>query len=146
MSWGCLEAGDPELAAFGKERLADGFAFLATVRKDGSPRVHPVTPIVGDGHIFIFMEPGSPKGRDLRRDGRYALHSAVGDPDEGQGEFFVSGRANPVEDEEVRDNAARLASYAPEDRYVLFELTVESAFSTVYDAEDTPIRRRWKSG
>lgn len=144
MSWERLEASDPELAASGKERMEGGFAFLATIRKDGSPRVHPVTPIIGDGRIFIFMEPSSPKGHDLRRDGRYALHSAVGVPDEGQGEFFVTGRANPVEIEEVRDRAARLASYAPESHYTLFE--VEGAFSTVYDAEATPIRKRWESG
>ncbi|MGH2405330.1 MAG: pyridoxamine 5'-phosphate oxidase family protein, partial [bacterium] len=51
-------------------------AYLATLRGDGAPRVHPVTPIVGEGRLFLFMEPTSPKGHDLRRDGRYALHSS----------------------------------------------------------------------
>lgn len=92
------------------------------------------------------MEPTSPKGHDLRRDGRYALHSAVADADEGQGEFLITGRAKPVENADVRELATRTASYAPEDRHVLFELEVEKALSTVYGGDDRPIRRRWESG
>ena len=54
----------PELAEFGKARFASGVAYLGTVRTDGSPRVHPVTPILGE-QLFLFMEPTSPKGKDL---------------------------------------------------------------------------------
>jgi hypothetical protein len=75
MSWSMLEEKNPELAAFGSARLHGQVAYLATVRKDGSPRVHPLPPIIGQGHLFVFMEPTSPKGHDLRRDGRYALQS-----------------------------------------------------------------------
>ncbi len=73
---------------FGAERLNGKVAYLATVRKDGSPRVHPMTPIIGQGHLFVFMEPTSPKGHDLQRDGRYAIL-------------------------ELRALAVRLASYTP---------------------------------
>ena len=66
MSWKLLEDQHPELAAFGSARLNGRVAYLATVRKDGSPRVHPMTPIIGEGHLFVFMEPTSPKGHDLR--------------------------------------------------------------------------------
>jgi hypothetical protein len=48
-------------------------AYLATVRSDGRPRFHPVTPIIADNALFVFMEPTSPKGRDLRERGWYAL-------------------------------------------------------------------------
>ena len=51
MSWKDLEEADPKLAAFGIERFAGGVAYLGTVRKDGGPRVHPVTPIVGRGRL-----------------------------------------------------------------------------------------------
>jgi hypothetical protein len=143
MSWQDLEVGNPELAAFGAERFKSEVAYLATVRKDGSPRVHPVTPIVGQGHLFLFMEPTSPKGHDLRRDGRYAMHASVRDSSGGEGEFYVSGRATFVEDPEVRALAAQLASYAPADRYILFSLSVDRADSTIYE-DGQPIRRRWK--
>lgn len=74
MSWKALEEANPELAAFGLRRFNLGIAYLGTVTRDGSPRVHPVTPIIGRGRLFIFMEPTSPKGHDLRRGSRYALH------------------------------------------------------------------------
>ena len=143
MSWEDFEASDPDLATAGAERLSDGYAFLATTRQDGSPRVHPISPLVGKGHLFVFMDPASPKGHDLRRDGRYALHAAVGGPEEGYAEFLVTGRATPVEDPGIRGVAASLARYPPPDRDVLFEFGVETALLTVYEGGE-PIRRRWK--
>ena len=56
MSWKILEERNPELAAFGAERLNGKVAYLATIRKDGSPRVHPMTPIIGQGHLFVFTD------------------------------------------------------------------------------------------
>lgn len=144
MSWSHLENANPELVAFGKDRFDRGVAYLATLRKDGSPRVHQVTPIIGEGRLFLFMEPTSPKGHDLRRDGRYALHSQVSDPGGTGGEFVIRGRGRSVEDPATRALAARLSSYTPADRYVLFELDVEAALGTEYDEEDQPVRRRWQ--
>lgn len=143
MTWKLLEDQQPDLAAFGAARLNGRVSYLATVRQDGAPRVHPVTPIIGQGHLFLFMEPTSPKGHDLRRDGRYALHCAMNDSSGASGEFNVSGRARAVEDPAVRALAAGLSSYAPADRYVLFELDVERAASTVYPG-DQPIRQAWR--
>jgi hypothetical protein len=145
MSWKDLENTAPELAAFGLQRFEIGVAYLATVRKDGSPRVHPVTPIVGSGSLYLFMEPTSPKGFDLRRDGRYALHSVVSDSNGTSGEFIVTGSAALIDDPARRSLAAQLASYTVADRYILFELSVESATSTVYE-DGHPIRQHWRRG
>jgi len=38
----------PALADFGEKRFASGVANIVTVMKDGAPRVHPVTQIIGD--------------------------------------------------------------------------------------------------
>jgi hypothetical protein len=65
--WGEFAVQAPELADFGALRLAAVPAYLATVDDSGAPRVHPVTPIVGDGRLFSFMEPTSPKGDDIVR-------------------------------------------------------------------------------
>jgi hypothetical protein len=143
VSWRALEQADPELAREGAERFETGVAYLATIRKDGSPRVHPVTPTVGQGRLYLFMEPTSPKGHDLRRDGRYAMHSAVGGPEGEGGEFLIFGHAWPVEDPATRELATELSSYVPEDQYVLFELGVESALLITYE-DDRLVRRRWK--
>jgi hypothetical protein len=145
MSWKLLEEGNPELAAFGADRLNGKVAYLATIRKDGSPRVHPMTPIIGQGHMFVFMEPTSPKGHDLRRDARYAIHCSVSDTSGDSGEFAISGRARLVEDRHMRSLAVQLAPYTPADRYVLFEFDVDSASSTVYKNGE-PVRVHWKRG
>lgn len=144
MSWKSLEDAQPELAAFGAARLNGKVAYLATVRADGAPRLHPMTPIIGEGHLFVFMEPTSPKGQDLRRGSRYAMHCAVSDNSGGSGEFSLTGRARLVDSAELRALATRLASYAPADRYILFEFDVESAASTEYP-NDKPVRQVWRT-
>ena len=143
MTWKILEEQQPELAAFGAERLNGKVAYLATVRKDGSPRVHPMTPIIGQGHLFVFMEPTSPKGHDLQRDGRFAIQFAVSDNSGVSGEFNITGYAHLVDNPELRALAVSLASYAPAERYILFEFDLESAASTIYP-EDRAVRRFWK--
>lgn len=61
MTWQAPAGAAPELAAFGAERLHDRVAYLATLRRDGSPRLHPVRPVVASGHLFVFMEATSPR-------------------------------------------------------------------------------------
>jgi hypothetical protein len=103
-SWTEFAKQAPELAEFGKTRFQSEVAYLGTLRADGSPRVHPVTPIIGD-ELFLFMEPTSPKGKDLQRDSRYTLHCSVEDSDGGEGEFYVRGRAKLIDDPLVRTRA-----------------------------------------
>lgn len=143
MSWNALEEGNAELAAFGVRRFSNGVAYLGTVSKDGSPRVHPVTPIIGQGRLFLFMEPTSPKGYDLRRGSRYALHSAVEDMEGGEGEFLVTGSGRLIEDGTTRALAVELCSYQPAERHVLFELSVDSALGFIYQGDDK-VRMHWK--
>ena len=102
-----------------------------------------MTPIIGQGHLFVFMEPTSPKGHDLQRDGRYAIHCAVSDNSGASGEFSITGHAHLVDNAELRALAVSLASYAPAERYILFEFDIETAASTIYP-DDRPVRRSWK--
>jgi hypothetical protein len=86
----------PDLAAAGRELLYQfgvGLAFLATTAADGSPRVHPVCPLLTADELFLFVVP-SPKRADLRRDGRLALHSFPAE--EGEDAFYLTGRAEEV--------------------------------------------------
>ncbi len=143
-SWKEFMQQSPALAEFGKIRFASGVAYLGTTRPDGGPRVHPVTPIVGE-QLFLFMEPTSPKGKDLQRDPRYTLHCSVEDSGGGGGEFYVRGRATLVSDTAVREQAVLASSYAPQDRYILFVLTVDFAFMNTYD-EGGAHPLRWRAG
>ena len=146
MTWGEFAGAEPELAAFGADLLLKPPAYLATVRRDGSPRVHPVTPVITDAGLFVFMEPTSPKGRDLRERERYSLHNGVPDTDGSGGEFYVGGTGRPVDDAVVRAGAVEAASYDPDDRYVLFELKLSEARCNGYGDVDLPEHRRWRAG
>jgi hypothetical protein len=139
--WQDFEAANPEMAAFGKARFLSGVAYLGTIRHDGGPRVHPVTPIIGED-LFLFMEPTSPKGKDLERDARYSLHCAVENSSGGEGEFYVRGTATLVTDPLIREKAVNAAGYTPKDRYILFVFTVDFAFMNQY-IDGTPTVERW---
>lgn len=146
MGWKEFQEKSPDLAKFGAERLKNTVAYLATVSENGQPRVHPVSPIVGEGHLFLFMERTSPKARDLQKNGLYALHSSVRDTSGSNGEFTISGRATLISDPGLRATAARIRGewYKPKESYVLFELTVKRAMATTY-TDGGPVRKRWKS-
>jgi hypothetical protein len=145
-TWGEFATAAPELAAFGEGRFREAeVAYVATVRVDGSPRVHPVTPVLCDGRLYLFMEPTSPKGHDLRREPRYAMHSLVTDQDGNPGEFHIKGRGQPVDDPAVRARVAEAAPYEPMERWIVFEFSIEEAASTHYEGKE-PVRRRWRAG
>jgi uncharacterized pyridoxamine 5'-phosphate oxidase family protein len=144
MSWSALEDGNKELAEFGSKRFASNHVgYLATIRKDGSPRVHPMTPFVGEGHLLFFTNDGSLFWRDLQRDGRYALSCSVENQDGGSGEFFIRGHARLTDDPGLRIIAEKHVPYSDlQEDYVLFELMVEFAFGRVY-GKDGGFLQRW---
>ena len=77
------------LAQLGRERLDGKICYLATTQLTGAPRVHPVTPIIGGDDLYAFLQPTSPKRRDLNADKPYALHSSVRTNTGEGGEFLV---------------------------------------------------------
>jgi Pyridoxamine 5'-phosphate oxidase len=71
---------------------------IATLRADGSPRISGVQAVSEDGELVFGSMPNARKSADLRRDPRFALHSATIDPVNGSeaqwpGEAKISGRA-----------------------------------------------------
>lgn len=146
MSWQALEDAAPGLAEFGAERLHDQVAYLATLKPDGSPRLHPVRPLVTVGRLFVFMEATSPKIRDLERDSRCALHAtATSDQPWDLREFGVEGTARRTEDPGDRTTANAGSAFPRDERFLLYELSIRSAFSTTYGADGRPRRQRWRA-
>ncbi len=141
--WSRLEREDVKLAAFAQERLDGKVAYLATIRRDGRPRAHPVTPVIGNGHMFIFLEPSSPRTRDLTENPDYCLHCAMSDSSGSSGEIQITGVAVLIEDPSVRALAESVCSFRPAVRSRLFELTVTEALSTAYPGGQ-PRRNRWQ--
>ena len=101
-TWAELVDTRPDLASAGRGLLYQhgvGLAFLGTVSGDGRPRVHPMCPLLTASDLFAFIVP-SPKQSDLRREGRYAMHSFPTPHNEDA--FYVTGRAHLVEDTPTR--------------------------------------------
>ncbi|MBA2313274.1 MAG: pyridoxamine 5'-phosphate oxidase family protein [Actinobacteria bacterium] len=101
MSWRQFREARPDLADAGQRLLYQygvGLAFLASVRRDGGPRVHPMCPLLTPEGLFAFLVP-SPKRDDLHRDGRYALHCFPVEDNEDA--FYVTGTARPIHNDEL---------------------------------------------
>ena len=143
VSWGEFAELEPDLARFGAERLKAAPAYLATTRRSGAPRVHPVTPIFADSRLFLFMEPTSPKRRDLLERGWFALHNGVPDNAGTGGEFWASGLGVAADDPDVWSLVAEAAGYEPPDRYVLFEFQLSEARCNGYGDVPLPTTKRW---
>ncbi|MFE7182344.1 pyridoxamine 5'-phosphate oxidase family protein [Streptomyces erythrochromogenes] len=94
-SWAVFEKAEPDFAAAVQARFAQyPHHVLATLRKDGSPRVTGLNVDIRGGELWLGMMAGSMKARDLERDPRFALHT---NPGEGEtmpdGDVRISGRA-----------------------------------------------------
>lgn len=109
-TWATFQAEAPDVAAFARRlwpgviALAGGepvppgrdsfaVAYLATVRRDGAPRLHPFCPIIAGGRLFAAIPRSSPKGHDLRRDPRCVIHAMPGPDDD---EFCIRATATDV--------------------------------------------------
>lgn len=143
-SWKEFKEIQPELAEFGFKKLTSQVAYLGTIQRDDFPRIHPVAPIISPENLFVFMEPTSPKGKDLNRNHKYFLHSLVTDSNGTGGEFWIKGLGYKVNDSNLRNEATVSSSYKPEDRYILFQLFIEQVGSTVYN-DGIPSYKRWKA-
>ena len=99
-TWSDVTAAAPDLADKVKARFeATGLAFLATLRRDGSPRITGVEPAFWDGEVWLGMMERSLKALDLRRDPRLALHAATADKDVKEGDAKLAGRADEIVDD-----------------------------------------------
>jgi Pyridoxamine 5'-phosphate oxidase len=145
MNWRDLESAAPEIAHLGSERLEQArVALLATLRKDGSPRISPVEPFLTQGQLIFGAMSWSLKTRDLLRDPRCVLHSAVTGPDSGEGELKLYGRATEA-DEEIRNGCGEgWWLERPPDAATVFALRIEQATFISWDTEQGQMTvRRW---
>jgi hypothetical protein len=97
--WQDLDAAEPEFARRVRALFdAHRHKTIATLRADGSPRISGIETVFEDGDLFFGSMSNARKGADLKRDPRFALHSATVDPVDGEeakwpGEAKIAGRA-----------------------------------------------------
>jgi Pyridoxamine 5'-phosphate oxidase len=99
-SWSEVEAEAPELAARARALFdANKHKTLATLRRDGSPRISGTEIWFEDGALWFGSMWRGVKALDLRRDPRFALHSTSDDEDF-QGDAKVAGVAEEIGSED----------------------------------------------
>jgi hypothetical protein len=85
-TWSEFEAAAPELAARARELfLAQKHLTIATLRRDGGPRISGIECMFVDGDLWFGSMKNAVKARDLQRDPRFALHSGTGDASQWEG-------------------------------------------------------------
>lgn len=141
----------PSLAKIGEDLIFQygvGLAFLATIRKDGAPRLHPVCPVLSQSRLFLPIAPNSPKRWDLLRDGRFALQSfpeAKPDSDE----FYISGKAIAIDDPGILKTVIADANHHASIDEILFEIQIDRVMHTRWEGFGTenyqPVREKWFS-
>lgn len=141
-SWAEFASAEPALASRVKERFAiRKHKTLATVRKDGSPRISGIEVEFADGELYLGMMPDSVKLRDLERDPRIALHSPTDDPPEGNpqgwpGEAKLAGYAREVDFADSPDAGGRR-----------FRIDITEAVLThLNDTGDRLVVESWRPG
>jgi hypothetical protein len=101
-SWSEFEAAEPEFASRLRELMTSHrHMTMATIRRDGSPRISGTEVEFTNGKLQIGSMAGAVKALDLRRNPRVAIHGPTYDPPEGRpagwkGEAKVAGTAVEV--------------------------------------------------
>jgi hypothetical protein len=142
-TWEGLERDAPELATAGLSLWRRyGMMYLATVRADGSPRVHPVSPVLTEGRVFVAIPETSPKLRDLRRDPRSVLHCLPGERDE---EFAMRCEARDGSGFRLQIEQAAAHTIRPSDQLLEFDIqrVHHGWWENVGQPDTYPVRRRW---
>jgi hypothetical protein len=134
MTWAELEQAAPELASAARRRLeSTRIALLGTIRADGSPRISPVEPYFTSDELLFGAMARSGKARDLVRDPRCVLHSAISEPDAGETEFKLYGTASETADRDARADAWWHSH--PPDAARVFAVDIERAVSVEWALE-----------
>ena len=115
------------------------------------PRLAPSATLVAATVMFPapskLITPTSPKRHDLIRDGRFALQSFP-QPKPGSDEFYVTGKAELVDDPEVRAEILRAAKHMADASEVAFELRIDRVMHTRWEHVLTPqmrsVHRKWR--
>jgi hypothetical protein len=142
-TWAEFADAEPDLAAFARERMTGRIVYQATLRLDGGPRVHPVSPWIGAGLLCVSFRDASLKMREVARDPRYALHTSQPWEDHAgdHGEFMLRGRL-----EQIPASHAAVAARPGQPPYALvhYSCSIDEAVATEYSDAELPIYRRWR--
>jgi hypothetical protein len=144
--WSEVEGEAPELAARARAFFeAHVHKTIATLRRDGSPRISGIEVTFADGDLWTGSMWQAMKALDLRRDPRFALHSGSDSPPKWRGDAKVAGRAEEIIDPERK--AAIVGDAASADSSHVFRLDVtELVVVGIGEPADHIVVEAWHAG
>lgn len=146
-TWEEFGATEPSMAKVLRNLLGwIPIAYIATVRRDGAPRVHPFVPIFTADRMYIAIPDWSPKRHDLRNDGRFAMHALPGKRDD---EFYMTGHAALIEDADTCKLVRHTAKHDVPKNDDIFELHAEYVMTAYWENQGQPdtyaVRKEWRA-
>jgi hypothetical protein len=124
--WAEVEREVPELSSVVRELFdAEIHKTIATLRRDGSPRISGIEAKWDGGELWFGSMPRAVKALDLLRDPRFALHSGGPGGDGWRGDAKVAGTAREITD--------------PQDKQRLFPEGIDPGESHLFFADVTEV-------
>ena len=148
VSWGAFEAEASDLAAAVRARFAaHTHHTMATLRRDGSPRISGTEVNFRDGELYIGSMWGARKAQDLQRDPRFALHSGSDDPPAWTGDAKIAGRFEEIADPDVVRTINHSADPSPPFPSHLFRADISEVVLThLSDGGEHLVVESWHAG
>lgn len=149
MRWAEFAAAVPEMATLGREQFEQRrVVVIATIRRDGSPRISGAEPVTLDGDLYLGMMWQSRKAIDLRRDPRLVIHNPICSNAGNEVEFNLNGHAIEVHDAESRvrfiEAVAETTTWQ-EPNFHLFAIDIDRAAVVRYERGEQLVRV-WPGG
>ena len=159
-TWTSFADEAPEIATLAEQRIAaSGLLIMATVRRDGFPRISPVEPtladdrlVLHDDKLWLGMMPGAAKSLDLQRDGRLGLHTATADKMVTEGDVKMWGTATQISDRATLEKMADDIFVSVGHRFEVgtfdaFDIDLLGASAVTVDTEaEVMLVRTWRPG
>ena len=147
-TWSEVAAAAPELAAAAQKVFeAHVHKTLATLRRDGSPRISGSEARFFEGDLWLGMMHGSRKAQDLKRDPRLAVHSATVDATMADGDAKLSGRGVEIVDVDTIARFSGSLDQHPPEPFHLFRIDItELVLTRVGDPPDHLLIEMWREG
>jgi hypothetical protein len=148
VAWRDVVESEPEFGERARAFLDRGVhKTIATLRRDGSPRISGTEAKIADGELWFGAMWRSRKALDLRRDPRFALHSASVDPPGWNGDAKIAGHVEEIDDDERKTRLLAGADEQPSGPWHLFFARIEEVVVVrLSDTREHLVIELWKDG
>jgi hypothetical protein len=146
MCWVDFEVAAPEMGQTARSLIERfGFIYMATLRRDGAPRISPVEAHIVHGRLMVVMVAASRKAHDVARDPRVTLQSPIADSADPGVELKLRGRVAEVDQTQraaTTEVVEALSGWRPRQSWLFLAVEIE-AVAVLAWIEGEMLLSRW---